>query len=280
MNGTPAGRCSSGSSRSAKGARTRGDACGDRSSQPLADAQTHERAARRVRRAIACSRSTGTRDPRTDRRDRPRGAAGAWGRLSDWIDEARDDIRTQRRLATAVAEWEIGRTRPELPAPRGSARPGPGLDRNHDARALHRRERGYLTRERRASARQERAAEEARRIARSTARAPLRQAGCGSWSPSSRWRRSSRRPSPLVAKPIRATRAERESRIATARELAAASMAQSRGRRRAQRAARDPGRRRRTRDVDGAVVPEAEEALHRAVPGRSHPASPSRPVEW
>jgi hypothetical protein len=29
-----------------------------------------------------------------------------WDRLSGWIDEARDDIRTQRRLAAAIAEWE------------------------------------------------------------------------------------------------------------------------------------------------------------------------------
>ena len=31
---------------------------------------------------------------------------GAWDRLRDWIDEAREDIRTQRRLAFSVADWE------------------------------------------------------------------------------------------------------------------------------------------------------------------------------
>ena len=30
---------------------------------------------------------------------------GAWSRLSSWIDEARDDLRAQRRLASAAAEW-------------------------------------------------------------------------------------------------------------------------------------------------------------------------------
>lgn len=30
---------------------------------------------------------------------------GAWARLSSWIDEARDDLRAQRRLAVAAAEW-------------------------------------------------------------------------------------------------------------------------------------------------------------------------------
>ena len=30
---------------------------------------------------------------------------GAWVRLASWIDEARDDLRAQRRLATAAAEW-------------------------------------------------------------------------------------------------------------------------------------------------------------------------------
>jgi alpha-glucoside transport system substrate-binding protein len=30
---------------------------------------------------------------------------GAWARLSGWIDEVRDDLRAQRRLAAAAAEW-------------------------------------------------------------------------------------------------------------------------------------------------------------------------------
>jgi DNA-binding SARP family transcriptional activator/ABC-type glycerol-3-phosphate transport system substrate-binding protein len=30
---------------------------------------------------------------------------GAWSRLSSWIDEARDDLRAQRRLASVTAEW-------------------------------------------------------------------------------------------------------------------------------------------------------------------------------
>ena len=67
----------------------------------------------------------------------------------------------------------------------------------------------------------------------------------------------------LVAKD-QSSRAERESRIATARELAAASMASleedaERSVLLAIQAVET------TRDVDGTVVPEAEEALHRAV---------------
>ena len=29
-----------------------------------------------------------------------------WSRLRGWVDEARDDIRAQRRLAAAALEWE------------------------------------------------------------------------------------------------------------------------------------------------------------------------------
>ena len=34
----------------------------------------------------------------------------AWDRLREWVTEARDDLRTQRQLATAAREWlEAGR---------------------------------------------------------------------------------------------------------------------------------------------------------------------------
>jgi WD40 repeat protein/DNA-binding SARP family transcriptional activator len=38
----------------------------------------------------------------------------AWDRLRDWIDEAREDIRTQRRLAFSVAEWEAAERDPSF----------------------------------------------------------------------------------------------------------------------------------------------------------------------
>lgn len=39
---------------------------------------------------------------------------GAWARLAGWIDEARDDLRAQRRLATAAAEWADQDTNPDF----------------------------------------------------------------------------------------------------------------------------------------------------------------------
>ena len=38
----------------------------------------------------------------------------AWMRLRGWIDEGRDDIRAQRQLASAAAEWETGRRDPSF----------------------------------------------------------------------------------------------------------------------------------------------------------------------
>ncbi len=32
----------------------------------------------------------------------------AWPRLQQWVDDARDDLRNQRRLATAAAQWMEG----------------------------------------------------------------------------------------------------------------------------------------------------------------------------
>jgi hypothetical protein len=39
---------------------------------------------------------------------------GAWSRLSSWIDVARDDLRAQRRLATAAAEWADEKENPDF----------------------------------------------------------------------------------------------------------------------------------------------------------------------
>ena len=38
----------------------------------------------------------------------------AWPRLRDWIDENRDDLRTQQRITRAAIEWEAGRRDPDL----------------------------------------------------------------------------------------------------------------------------------------------------------------------
>jgi WD40 repeat protein/DNA-binding SARP family transcriptional activator len=39
---------------------------------------------------------------------------GGWSRLHDWVDEARDDIRAERRLAAAAAEWESNQRDPSF----------------------------------------------------------------------------------------------------------------------------------------------------------------------
>jgi WD40 repeat protein len=39
---------------------------------------------------------------------------GAWERLRDWIDDAREDIRTQRRLASSVADWQAAEGDPSF----------------------------------------------------------------------------------------------------------------------------------------------------------------------
>jgi serine/threonine protein kinase/WD40 repeat protein len=39
---------------------------------------------------------------------------GGWDRLREWIDDARDDLRTHRKLASAVAEWEAAERDPSF----------------------------------------------------------------------------------------------------------------------------------------------------------------------
>jgi WD40 repeat protein/DNA-binding SARP family transcriptional activator len=184
----------------------------------------------------------------------------AWQRLRTWIDDAREDLRLHRGLAQAAAEW------------RGSGRDPSFLLRGMRLEqlegwaaatdlAIGRAEPAYL----KASLdqrEQERAEEEARRDRERRIE-----------------RRSSTRLRALVAVfaaaalvaaalTIVATnqsrRAQREERIASARELAAAAVANLEV---------DPELSillateavARTRSVDGSVLPEAEEALHRAV---------------
>jgi WD40 repeat protein/DNA-binding SARP family transcriptional activator len=185
---------------------------------------------------------------------------GAWSRLASWIDAARDDIRQNDRVRRAAAEWQgSGRDRSFLMS-------GSRLDQVEGWAAATRfsvgqSERAYLkaSMEHRDRARRQ---EQARRNHEASLE-----------------RRSVRRLRGLVAVfavaalvagslTIVATnqggRAEREARIASARELAAAAVANVENDQQlsvllAIEAVE------RTRSVDGSVLWEAEEALHRAV---------------
>jgi WD40 repeat protein/DNA-binding SARP family transcriptional activator len=184
----------------------------------------------------------------------------SWPRLHEWIDAAREDVRTLRRFTDAATEWERSEREASFLL-RGSR-----LDQfeswvDGTDLAVGREELGYL----RASASkrdEERAAEVARRDHERALE-----------------RRSVKRlralvavfaVAALVAASLTAiatrqnTRAERESRIATARELAAAAVANlevdtQRSLLLALEAVRT------TREADGTVLPEAEEALHWAI---------------
>jgi WD40 repeat protein/class 3 adenylate cyclase len=184
----------------------------------------------------------------------------AWPRLHRWIDAAREDIRSERRLAAAAQDWiEADRDASFLLA-------GSRLEQAEGWEAaagiaVTPEEREYLEASR--AERERRTADEEARVAHERELE----------------RRSFRRLRALVAVlavaavvagglTIFATRqqgrAEREERFAAARELAAASVANIDV---------DPERSvllaleaiERTRSVDGFVLPEAVEALHRAV---------------
>ena len=184
----------------------------------------------------------------------------AWPRLHYWIDAAREDIRTERRLAAAARDWiEADRESSFLLS--GSRLEQAEAWETTSGIAVTPEEREYLAASR--TERERRTAdEEARRVRELELE-----------------RRSFRRLRALVAVlgvaaiiaiglTVFATtqrgRAERESRIAVARELAAASVANLDV---------DPERSILlaleavdvTRSADGTVLPQAEEALHRAV---------------
>ncbi len=184
----------------------------------------------------------------------------AWPRLQQWVDDARDDVRQQRRVAVAASQWiESGRDPSFLLS-------GSRLDQASQWIAATRMllgtsERDYLAaslaeRERVDAEERERTAHEAalERRAISRLRALVVTLGVGA----------------LVAGGLslfalaESQRANRETRTATARGLAAAAMANLDA---------DPERSillalqavEETRATDGTVLPEAEEALHRAV---------------
>ena len=184
----------------------------------------------------------------------------AWPRLRGWIDASREDLQNHRRLATEAAEWEDAGRDPSFLL-RGSRLERSDAWAAGSGFALNSAEREYLEaslREREA----ERAAEEAQRRRERFLE-----------------RRSVRRLRALVAVLAAAAlvatsltvvamdqrkRAERESLIATARELAAAAVANldvdvERSMLLALEAVETTYR------VDGTVLPEAEEVLHRAL---------------
>jgi WD40 repeat protein/DNA-binding SARP family transcriptional activator len=185
---------------------------------------------------------------------------GAWERLSSWIDEAREDVRTRRRLSDAAREWESSGQEPSF------LLAGSRLDQfeawgSGTSLALGREERAYLT------ASGTRSEEERVKDASRRARERLLE------------RRSLKRLRAFVAVFAAAAlvagsltvfarsqraRAERESKIATARELAAASGASidddvDQSLLLAIQAVDT------TFEADGTVLPEAEQSLHLAV---------------
>ncbi|HEY8117112.1 MAG TPA: BTAD domain-containing putative transcriptional regulator, partial [Actinomycetota bacterium] len=221
--------------------------------QPLTDARTLDGVldAFGRHRLLSFDRDPATREPTVEIAHEA--LLGVWDRLHGWIDEARDDVRTQRRLAAAVSEWESAERDPSY------LLRGVQLDQAHEwARTttlvLSDADRAYLAEGvevQRAVSERERALE----------------------------RRSMRRLRSLMALGVAAAlvattltvvavsqrrRAEGEARVARARELAAAATANL---------SVDPERSillalaavGATWDVDRTVVPQAEEALHRAL---------------
>jgi WD40 repeat protein len=184
----------------------------------------------------------------------------SWRRLRTWIDSSREDLRTQRRLALTAGEWDAAGREPSFLL-RGSrleqfASWAAGTDVKLSAL-----EREYLD-----------ASVSARDAGRAVERARQQREV-------SLQRRSVNRLRALVAALTigvlaagtlalvaqeRGTRAEREARIATARELTFAAMHNlnvntEQSLLLALRAVET------TRRVDGTVLPEAEEALHAAL---------------
>jgi WD40 repeat protein/DNA-binding SARP family transcriptional activator len=183
-----------------------------------------------------------------------------WGRLRGWIEAAREDVRTHRRLAAAAAEWTEGGREASFLL-RGDRLARFEAWSQTSRLALTRDEREYLQAAlaRREAEQEEEEARQAREAAlerRSIIRLRALVAVFAALA--------------LVASGLTALtlnqreRAEREARIATARGLAAAAVANLDV---------DPERSillaleavDRTRSVDGSVLPEAEEALHRAI---------------
>ena len=184
----------------------------------------------------------------------------AWGRLRGWIDETREDLRQERRLARGAAEWRASDRDPSFLL-RGVRLEQVASWKATTDLAIGERERAYLKasldqRDKEQEDEDERRRREARLERRSRTRlralvalfavAALVAGGL------------------TIVATNQSERASREATIARARELASAAVVNLEV---------DPELSillaieavDETRSVDGSVLPEAEEALHRAV---------------
>jgi WD40 repeat protein/DNA-binding SARP family transcriptional activator len=184
----------------------------------------------------------------------------SWGRLHEWIDEMREDVREERRLSRAAAEWRAS-DRDLSFLMRGVRLEQVASWQATTDLALGERERAYLKasldqRDRERAEEDERRRREARleRRSRTRLRALVAVFAVAALVAGSL----------TIVATKQSERASREARIATARELASAAVANLDV---------DPERSillamqavDMTRSVDGSVLPVAEEALHRAV---------------
>jgi WD40 repeat protein/DNA-binding SARP family transcriptional activator len=183
-----------------------------------------------------------------------------WGRLRGWVESAREDLRTHRRLAAAATEWTAADQDPSFLL-RGGRLQQLQAWAATSSLTLTGAERHYLE----ASTAQN-DAEQAERQARAAHQAALERRAAGRL----RALVAVLATLALVAGGLsavafnRQAAARRQARIAVARELTSAALASL---------AVDPERSilvalqavTTTREADGTVLPEAEEALHRAV---------------
>jgi WD40 repeat protein/DNA-binding SARP family transcriptional activator len=184
----------------------------------------------------------------------------AWARLRNWIEDAREDLRLERRLAQGAAEWRASDRDPSFLLRGARLGQVAGWEATTQL-AIGERERAYLKasldqRDRERAEQDEQRQHEARleRRSRTRLRALVAVLAVATLVAGSLT---------IVATNQR-ERASREARIARARELASAAVANLDD---------DPERSvllameavDETRSVDGSVLPEAEEALHRAV---------------
>jgi len=190
-----------------------------------------------------------------------------WRRLRGWIDAARDDLRIQRQLQAAAADWAAADRDPSFLATgarlaqyeawlRDSTLTATDAEREYVDSSLEHRDRaaaGEAARQEREHALERRSVRRLRTLVGVFAVAALVAGGLTVFAVTQARRAADE-----------AVRAERGERIATARELAAAADANLDV---------DPERSmllaieavNTTRDTHGTVLREAEEALHRAV---------------
>jgi WD40 repeat protein/DNA-binding SARP family transcriptional activator len=184
----------------------------------------------------------------------------AWERLRNWIEDAREDLRQERRLARAAAEWRASDHDPSFLMRGARLEQIASWDAGTDL-VIGQHERAYLKasldeRDREAAAEDQRRRREARleRRSRTRLRALLAVFAVAAFVAGSL----------TVVATNQRERASRQARLATARGLASAALANLE---------LDPERSillamaaiDQTRSVDGTVLREAEEALHRAV---------------